>query len=64
MYIVDRGDADRRPEARMAEHPGGYAEGVPPHGTGGSRGKFLSQTLIQTITWKHFFNVKIENKIA
>lgn len=44
MYIVDRGDADRRPEARMAEHPGGYAKGVPPHGTGGSRGKFLSQT--------------------
>lgn len=41
-YIFCRGDAARRPAARMAEHSGGDAAGVPQHCAGGSRGK--SQT--------------------
>lgn len=36
-----RGDAVGRPEARMAQHPGGDAEGVSAHGAGFSRGMYL-----------------------
>lgn len=39
-----RGDAARRPEARMAQHPGSDAEGLPPYGAGGVGGECLYHT--------------------
>lgn len=47
VFFYCRGDAARRPEARMAQHPRSDAEGLPPHGAGGARGKHLLMTVDQ-----------------